>query len=356
MKYFLKYVYELFVSLALIFSLKVSETAYPLVWYGGARQGNKGGANTKLRYLTRHFPNSFPSLNKVYLLSNSLNIRPFALRYLKRRGVPIILNQNGVFYKAWYTGDVEKANRKMRYFYHNADFVIWQSEFCRISADKFLDKRQGEGRVIPNAVDTSSFMPLPKDDQDETVFLVAGNITDDVFYRVELAIKSFHLAKEHIPNSSLHIAGHMSQKSFVSCSRLVHERGLEASVKFLGAYTESDAPSIFSSADVFLMLKHNDPCPNTVLEALSSGLAVIYSDSGGVPELVGTDAGIPVFVEQSYEKICVPHERDIAKAMCDVKTNLRKRQAAARERAVKHFSLERWIAEHEKIFLENRLS
>ena len=191
-------------------------------------------------------------------------------------------------------------------------------------------------------------MPIPKDGDKR--FFVAGNITNDVLYRVELAIKSFHLAKKHIPNSCLHIAGHMSKKSFTFFSRLVHQLGLEGSVKFLGSYTRSDAPSIFSSADVFLMLKHNDPCPNTVLEALSSGLAIIYSDSGGVPELVGNDAGIPVFVEQSYEKICVPHERDIAKAMCDVKRNLRKRQAVARERAVKHFSLESWIAKHEEIF------
>ena len=59
------------------------------------------------------------------------------------------------------------------------------------------------------------------------------------------------------------------------------------SIRFLGAYNASKAPAIYQAADAYLMMKYNDPCPNTVLEALASGLPVLYSASGGVPELVG---------------------------------------------------------------------
>ncbi len=45
-------------------------------------------------------------------------------------------------------------------------------------------------------------------------------------------------------------------------------------------------------SDVYLAPSRNDPCSNALLEALASGLPVVYRASGGHPELVG-DAGIP---------------------------------------------------------------
>jgi glycosyltransferase involved in cell wall biosynthesis len=36
-----------------------------------------------------------------------------------------------------------------------------------------------------------------------------------------------------------------------------------------------------------------EPCPYSVLEAMASGVPVLASDRGGLPELVGEDAGLP---------------------------------------------------------------
>ena len=47
-------------------------------------------------------------------------------------------------------------------------------------------------------------------------------------------------------------------------------------------------------ADLLLHTKYNDPCPTVVLEAMASGLPVVYSASGGVPELVGEEAGVGI--------------------------------------------------------------
>jgi glycosyltransferase involved in cell wall biosynthesis len=44
------------------------------------------------------------------------------------------------------------------------------------------------------------------------------------------------------------------------------------------------------------MLAENEACPNVVLEALASGLPVLYRDSGGTGELV-EDCGRPVTPE-----------------------------------------------------------
>ena len=43
----------------------------------------------------------------------------------------------------------------MAFLYHQADYVFWQSNFCKLSANKFLGKRIGPGEVLYNAVDTN---------------------------------------------------------------------------------------------------------------------------------------------------------------------------------------------------------
>ena len=48
------------------------------------------------------------------------------------------------------------------------------------------------------------------------------------------------------------------------------------------------------------MLKYKDPRPNTVIEALSCGLPVLHSKSGGLPELVNNSCGVSLFVKDSW--------------------------------------------------------
>ncbi len=62
------------------------------------------------------------------------------------------------------------------------------------------------------------------------------------------------------------------------------------------------------SSDVLLFPSINDYCPNTVLEAMSSGLPVLYHDSGGTPELVrnGDDvAGAPLIEKNPIYSLSV---------------------------------------------------
>lgn len=79
------------------------------------------------------------------------------IRFAKKRGVKLVWNQNGVAYPAWHGSGWEKTNKPMASSLHKADFVIYQSQFCRLGSDRFLGKYQGQSIILYNPVDTSVF-------------------------------------------------------------------------------------------------------------------------------------------------------------------------------------------------------
>ena len=98
------------------------------------------------------------------------------------------------------------------------------------------------------------------------------------------------------------------------------------------------------------MMKYNDPCPNTVLEALASGLPVLYSASGGVPELVGADAGVGLALPVTFDRDLTPSADAIAQGMQRVIASAEPMAVAGRRRALQRFSLRTWLARHEEVF------
>lgn len=64
-------------------------------------------------------------------------------------------------------------------------------------------------------------------------------------------------------------------------------------VKIHTPVKQEDLSKHYNNCDLFLHAAQNDPCPNVVLEALSSGLPVIYHNSGGTPE-IASNYGVPL--------------------------------------------------------------
>jgi glycosyltransferase involved in cell wall biosynthesis len=62
--------------------------------------------------------------------------------------------------------------------------------------------------------------------------------------------------------------------------------GINEYVKFLGAVTGSSKMKLFQKATVFLLPSYGENLPYALLEAMSSGLPVIVTPVGAIPELV----------------------------------------------------------------------
>ncbi|MGB0670816.1 MAG: hypothetical protein ACPGNT_04920, partial [Rhodospirillales bacterium] len=114
----------------------------PALYYGGARPGQAGGPRVKVARLSAVWPERLTGYNVTYLLSNTGYLSDGALAALKKRG-PLVLNQNGVFYPAWFKGDWQAHNRRMALAHGRADHVLYQSDFCRRAALRFLGPASG---------------------------------------------------------------------------------------------------------------------------------------------------------------------------------------------------------------------
>jgi glycosyltransferase involved in cell wall biosynthesis len=72
-------------------------------------------------------------------------------------------------------------------------------------------------------------------------------------------------------------------------------------VKIIAPVNSITLAEIYEQQDVFLHAAVNDPCPNVVIEAMACGLPIIYSTSGGTPE-IANGYGVPLS-SGDYEKI-----------------------------------------------------
>ncbi len=322
------------------------------LFYGGARSGDLGGPQVKIKRLSEFFPESRWQYNVAYLLSNAPYLSAAAIDWLKLRRIPVVLNQNGVFYPGWYGGDWRRMNGFMATAYHRADHVFWQSDFCRRAADRFLGRREGPGEVLFNAIDTRHrFRPAEERPERSFTFLLTGRIDAHMSYRVESSIAGLRAARDAGLDCRLRVAGWIDESALAASQAVAGKLGLTALVEFCGAYTQATAPAIYQSADAYVMTKYLDPCPNTVLEAMACGLPVLYSASGGVPEQVGPDAGIGLPVPESWDDAMhTPSPEAIGAGMVEVARRSQAMGLAARRRAEADFEITRWIDRHREVF------
>jgi glycosyltransferase involved in cell wall biosynthesis len=319
------------------------------VFYGHDRVPEPGeavaGGSAKIQRLATRFPNHPRDFSIAYLGSNwaPRDLRTL-LRYLRGRRIPLVVNQDGVGYPGWAGADTEEVNRPIRALLAAADHVLYQSDFCKQSADEWAGPCRGSWEILYNAVDVSRFAPAERPPDGGPVLLLGGDQSQA--YRLELALETLAVLARTHPGAELLVTGRLAAPIEPIVARL----GLEGRVHVLGRYAQTDAPRIFRRAHVLLHTKVNDPCPSVVIEALASGLPVVHPASGGVPELVGEDSGIGVPHPASFERDEPPSAEALGDAISRVLVDLRGYGSAARARAVERFSLEAWLDRHADLF------
>jgi glycosyltransferase involved in cell wall biosynthesis len=300
------------------------------------------GGTAKFQRLAARFPNSPTDFTLLYLGSTWLprDLRPL-LALARRRRAPLVLNQNGIAYPGWAGPETEELNGRNRRVLEAAEHVLYQSEFCKTSADEFVGAPRGSWEILYNAVDVDHFTPAPPPD-DGPVLLLGGDQTQE--YRLELALRTAAL----LPDVRLLVTGGLVSDP----APLLRELGIGDRVEFTGRYAQRDAPSLFHRAHLLLHTKVLDPCPSLVIEAMACGLPVVYPASGGTVELVREEAGVGVPHPLDWEQDRPPDPEAFADAVGRALSQREQLAAAARRRAVERFALEPWLDRHAEVFDE----
>lgn len=148
-----------------------------------------------------------------------------------------------------------------------ADGAVFQSEYARSQ----YRCHKGPARVIPNAIDQSSLLPVTRERAEYVLFVGRlESVKDPV-----LALQSFaHIASE-FPSLNLIFAGDGTLRP--TLEDLAHYYGLANRVTFMGNVL--DVFPLYESARAYISTSLHEGYPNALLEAVAMGVPVVVRDS-----------------------------------------------------------------------------
>lgn len=232
-------------------------------------------------------------------------------RYIKRYGKPDIIHAHFV----WYGGVIAKILNEItgvpfivtthstehfgkkinRYKYKETNLVLKSANYL-ISVSKFLRERLStiykidQIDIIPNTVDTGIFTPLLKK-IDKTKFYftsIGGLINRKRFDNLLIAFSSF----SNLENIFLNIIGDGPERE--GLEQLAKELGIEEQVIFHGLLNRPKVFGVLQQSNVLVSSSDLETFGVTLIEALSCGIPVLATRSGGPEEIINRTNGILV--------------------------------------------------------------
>ena len=134
--------------------------------------------------------------------------------------------------------------------------------------------------IIPNIVEADRF-PFRLREQLRPAIVSTRNF--EPLYNVACTLRAFRLVQDRYPAARLTLVGGGSQEPALRA--LAAELALEH-VTFLGRVAPDEIWRVYADADVYLQTPNIDNMPTSVLEAFSSGCAVVATRAGGVPAIL----------------------------------------------------------------------
>ncbi|MFX0208729.1 MAG: N-acetyl-alpha-D-glucosaminyl L-malate synthase BshA, partial [Candidatus Hodarchaeota archaeon] len=162
---------------------------------------------------------------------------------------------------------------------------------CCSAVCEFLKKKAQENfgvtnvRVIPNFVQIDRFNKEKKStdvikNPDLPTVVHISNFRP--IKRTHDIIIAWRDIKTEIPDAQLYLVGNGPEREFMI--KFSQKLKLDDSIHFTGVRKDTEA--ILSQADLFILASELEASPLTLLEAMASGVPIIATQVGGVPEIV----------------------------------------------------------------------
>jgi glycosyltransferase involved in cell wall biosynthesis len=191
------------------------------------------------------------------------------------RGTPVVVNYRGGEAESFFS----KAPRHVLGSLRDAAACITPSPFLQ---RVFL--RHGlNAEVIPNVIDIARFNPRALRDFGDTPHLVVARNLEAI-YDIPTALQAFVQIRHRFAGARMTVAG--SGCELERLRELAHSLGVADAVDFPGRVENADMPALYARADGVLNPSRVDNMPISLLEAFASGVPVVSTDAGGIPDMV----------------------------------------------------------------------
>lgn len=203
-----------------------------------------------------------------------------AIRIAAWRGVPVLVNYRGGEAASFLQRAQASVRRTMA---HAAVLAVPSGYLQAVFAGHGM-----AADIVANVVDLDRFRPAPGPRVRGAHLVVTRNL--EAIYDNATAIRALALLRQHVPEARLTIAGSGPERAALQA--LVEELGLSAAVRFSGRLERDAVAALYRQADLVLNPSTVDNTPNSLLEAMASGVPIVSTDVGGVPYIVqdGTTA------------------------------------------------------------------
>lgn len=191
------------------------------------------------------------------------------------RGTPVIINYRGGLAEQFFAAAPSHVLSLMQ----RASLRVTPSAFLR----RVFAQHGLQADVIPNIVDLERFGPRQARDFGVAPHVVVARNLEPI-YGLSTALQALAILRQRYAGATLTVAGSGPQKAELVAQAAA--LGLSGAVHFPGRVDHADMPALYARADCALNPSTVDNMPNSVLEAFASGLPLVSTDVGGVPDIV----------------------------------------------------------------------
>jgi glycosyltransferase involved in cell wall biosynthesis len=205
-----------------------------------------------------------------------------AVLLARRLGVPAVVTEH---FTAFQRGLVSGYDLRLaRYAFGHADLVTPDSEDLRRQLEQV--QPAGRYRLVPNVVDPSIFHPRDRRRSGPLRLLNVASL-DEKKRHTDLLDALARLDLEY----TLDVAGEgeLAERLKGRAEYLGLDR-----VRFLGPQSQQQVAERMREADAFVLSSQFENLPVVLLEAVASGLPIVATNVGGVPEIVDDTTGVLV--------------------------------------------------------------
>ena len=229
----------------------------------------------------------------------------------------------------------------------NADAVIALTEDMKKAIQKVYNENVF---VIPNGVDLRNFENISQKNcrsklaikENKKIILFVGTLRP--VKGVRYLVEAMEIIIQKNTNTRLMLVGDGEDRR--KLEKLVKEFVLDEYVTFVGKVSNEKVPEYMVASDVFVLPSLSEGFPNVVLEAMASGLPIVATKVGGLPEIVkDRENGFlvePKNPEEIAEKVLLILKGD----------ELRERISEYNKKKVKEYSWERVSEQIEEVYFK----